>query len=324
MTYLVTGGTGFIGSRIVRDLVRQGEDVVIYDWAPATDGLERLLDKQEIEQHVKLVAGDVTDFPFLVRTLKDNNVESVVHLAALMYLDVNANPLRGIRVNCEGTVNVFEAARLLGLKKVVWESSGSVFGPPEKYAEEYIPNDAPHYPQNLYGAAKSFDENAAAYYTDRYRVDITALRLVMVYGAGQKRGRNARIIRELVANPAIGIPGNVPAAADNLLGWMYVDDAARATVMACQVANPPTRAYSVRGDICTIGEIAEYVKRLAPGADITLLPPEKSGASTIMTCKYDMTPFETEIGYRPQWTIRDGLRETMNIVRTENGLPPLA
>lgn len=320
MTYLVTGGTGFIGARIVRDLVRQGDNVVVYDWAPAADGLEKLLDKQEIEQHVKLVAGDVTDFAFLVRTLKDNKVESVIHLAALMYLDVNANPLRGIRVNCEGTVNIFEAARLLGLKKVVWESSGSVFGPPGKYAEEYIPNDAPHYPQNLYGAAKSFDENVAAYYTDRYKVDISALRLVMVYGAGQKRGRTARIIQELVAGPALGKPGKVPAAADNLMGWMYVDDAARATVMAAGVANPPTKAYSVRGDICTIGEIAGHVKKLVPGADIAFLPPEKSGGGAIMTCKYDMTPFETDIGYRPQWTIENGLKETMNIVRAESGL----
>ena len=87
---------------------------------------------------------------------------------------------------------------MLGLKKVVWISSGSIFGPPEAYKEEYIPNNAPHYPQNLYGMTKSLDEHFAAYYADKYNLDIEAIRLVLVYGAWQSRGRTAAIIREMV------------------------------------------------------------------------------------------------------------------------------
>ena len=323
MTYLVTGGAGFIGSRVVRDLVREGEQVVVYDWFPETDGLERLLDREEIETRVRIVHGDVTDYPHLVRTIRDNDIETIVHMAAMMLLEVNANPLRGVRVNCEGTVSIFEAARFLGVKKVVWPSSGSVFGPPDMYDEEYIPNDAPHFPQNIYGAAKSFDEFVAAYYVDRYKLDITALRLVMVYGYGQKHGRTARIIRELVCNPATGKPGKVPAAGDNVLGWTYVDDAAAAIVTACKVQNPPSKAYSVRGEIRTVQEIADYVAGLVPTADITLLALEKSASHTIMTCKYDMTRIEEDLGYHPQWTMHQGIKETMNEARREQGLPPL-
>src|SRR3972149_10449032 len=115
MTYLVTGGTGFIGSRVVGDLGKSGEDVVVYDWAPSEASLSGLLSRDELHDRVKLVAGDVTDFPLLVATLKEHEADKVIHLASLMYLEVNANPLRGIRVNCEGTANVFEAARLLGV-----------------------------------------------------------------------------------------------------------------------------------------------------------------------------------------------------------------
>ncbi len=323
MAYLVTGGTGFIGSRVVRDLVNRGETVVAFDWAPSTAALESVISAEKIKEQVHIVAGDVTDYALLVRTFKDYDVRKVIHLASLMYLDVNANPLRGIRINCEGTANVFEAARFLGLEKVVWESSGSVFGPPQKYAEEYIPNDAPHYPQNLYGAAKSFNEQVAAYYAGRYHMDITALRLVMVYGPGQKRGRTAQIIQELVANPALGKPGRVPAALDNILGWVYIDDAARATVMASDAVRPPTLAYSISGDVCTVGDIAEYVKTLVPGAELSFLPAEKSRGDAIMAVKYDMAPFEHEVGYRPQWTMQDGIRETLNAVRRENGLTPI-
>jgi UDP-glucose 4-epimerase len=323
MTYLVTGGAGFIGSHVVRDLVREGEQVVVYDWFPERKGLERLLSEEEIESSVKIVHGDVTNFSQLIGTLQENNVEKVIHMAALMLHEVNANPLLGVKVNCEGTVSVFEAARFLGLKKVVWPSSGSVFGPAEMYPQEYIPNDAPHYPQNIYGAAKSFDEFVAAYYSNRYGLDITALRFVMVYGAGQVRGRTARIIRELVCNPALGKPGKVPAAGDNVLGWTYVDDAARATVMASKASQTRTKAFSVRGEIHTVQEIADYVKELLLGADITLLPLERSASHTIMTCKYETRLIEEELGYHPQWTMKEGIKETVNIVRRENGLAPL-
>lgn len=321
MTYLITGGTGFIGSRVTRDLVREGESVVVYDWAPESAMLERLLTGDEIEDKVKIVRGDVTDFEYLVGTIKRYRVEKIVHLAALLLHDVNANPLLAVKVNCEGTVAVFEAARILGLKKVVWASSGSVFGPPEAYSREYIPDDAPHYPQNLYGGTKSLDEQFAAYYAGRYGLDIEAIRLVLVYGAWQSRGRTANIVREMVVNPALGLPGKVPAARENVLGWTYVDDAARAIVLACKAGKTGARAFSVRGMIHSIGEIIDYVTELIPGADISTLSLEKSKSHLIMTCKYDMTGIEEELGFRLRWTMKQGIRETINMVRRENGLP---
>jgi nucleoside-diphosphate-sugar epimerase len=321
VTYLVTGGTGFIGSRVTRDLVREGESVVAYDWAPESIMLERLLTKEEIENKVKIIRGDVTDFAHLVSTLKQNNVEKIVHLAALMLYDVNANPLLGLKINCEGTVGIFEAARLIGLKKVVWTSSGSVFGPPEDYSQEYIPDDAPHYPQNLYGSTKSLDEQFAIYYSDKYGLDIEAIRLVLVYGAWQSRGRTAAIIREMVANPALGRPGKVPAARENILGWTYVDDAARAIVLACKANKTKTRSFSVRGMIHSIGEIIDYVMELIPDANISVLSLEKSKSHLIMTCKYDMTNIEKELGFHLQWTMKQGIKETINMIRTDKGIP---
>jgi nucleoside-diphosphate-sugar epimerase len=323
MTYLITGGTGFIGSRVVRDLVRDGESVVIYDWSPEIIMLERLLTSEEIKNKVKIVRGDVTDFAHLISTIKQNNVEKVVHLAALLLHDVNANPFLAVKINCEGTVAVFEAARLLGLKKVVWISSGSVFGPPEAYPQEYIPNNAPHYPQNLYGGTKSLDEQFAEYYAGRYGLDIEAIRLVLVYGAWQTRGRTSAIIREMVANPAIGKPGKVPAARDNILGWTYVDDAASAIVLACNAARTKTRAFSVRGMIHSIGEIIDYVKELIPNAEISVLSLEKSQSHLIMTCKYDMTTIEEELGFSLRWTMKQGIKETINMIRKEKGLTPV-
>jgi len=320
MTILVTGGTGFIGSRVTRDLVKKGENVVVFDWTPEKIMLERMIPAQDLEKQVKVVQGDVTNFAHMLGVIKQNNIDTVIHCAALLLHDVNANPLLGVRVNCEGTVAVFEAARLLGLKKVVWISSGSVFGPPEAYAEEYIPNDALHIPQNLYGGTKSLDEQFANYYVERYNLDIVAIRLVLVYGAWQSRGRTANIIREMVANPATGKPGKIPAARENVLGWTYVDDAARAIVLASQGPRTKTRSFSVRGNIHSVGEIVDYVKSLLPQASVSTLDLEKSKSHLIMTCKYDMARIEEELGFKLQWSMKEGIKETINQIRREKGL----
>ncbi len=321
MTILVTGGAGFIGSCVIRDLVREGEKVVIYDIFPRMNSIERMLDRDEIERNVKVIQGDVTDYALLIKTLKENEVEKIIHLAAIMILEFNANPLLGVKVNLEGTACVFEAARFLGIKRVVWTSSGSVFGPGTMYEEEYIPNDAPHYPQNLYGGAKSFNELLAGHYINRFGMDITALRFVMVYGPGQTNGRTAAIMRQMVYNPAVGKPGRVPAAADNVLGWTYVDDAARATVMAVKASNLKTKAFSVMGKIHTVQEVADVVHSVLPEAKIDLMPLEKSQSHTIMTCKYDTKRIEEELGFYPRWTMEKGMIETINIIRREHGLP---
>ena len=81
MAYLVTGGTGLIGSRIVRDILREGESAVAYDLYPESTFLEQLLSDKEKEQ-VKIIRGDVTDLPYLLHTVKENNIDTIIHLAS--------------------------------------------------------------------------------------------------------------------------------------------------------------------------------------------------------------------------------------------------
>ena len=316
MAYLITGGTGLIGSRVVRDLVKNQEQVIVYDMYPAADVFKDLLTENEIAR-IKLIRGDVTDFPFLLRTVKENKVNIIIHMAYLLGEATSANPPLGIKVNCGGTVNVFEIARQMKIDRVVWASSLTVFGPPDKYPQEYVPNDAPHYPIGLYGATKAFNENVALHYFQEYHTDIIGIRYSGVYGFGQARGIFGGIMRELISNPVAGKPGKVPFG-DDEIGWLYVDDAANATLMACKVPTTRTRTFTIDGELRSIKEAVAYVKQLMPQADIAVEP----GLWGI-TQKFDISPLKQEIGYKPEWPMERGLKAIINNTRRQQGLPEL-
>src|SRR3954447_24982676 len=119
---LITGGLGAIGSYVVRALVDAGARPVAY--SPRGD--TRLV--ADVADRLDVVAGDVLDLPHLLRTIREHDVRHVVHLASLVVPTSQVNPLRAVKTNVEGTLHVFEAARVLGLRRVVYLSSKGVLG----------------------------------------------------------------------------------------------------------------------------------------------------------------------------------------------------
>ena len=166
----------------------------------------------------------------------------MIHTAAIIG---GAESALTTRVNCDGTVNIFEVARKLNIKKVVFASSIAVFGPQERYAEEYIPNDAPHFPSSVYGATKSFGEACGRFYFSAHGLDTVAIRLPHIYGLGRTRGIGRQVDDELFIKPVLlGVPGRVPFG-DDVHNWLYVEDAARALVTAAWAGT--TKTTSVYG-----------------------------------------------------------------------------
>jgi len=310
MRYLITGGTGFIGAHLTRLLVQEGKEVVTYNRDPRQEILDHLIGKEQLTS-VRIIRGDITDLAHLIRTAQEFNVTTIVHLAAMLSRASAENPSLAVRINCDGTANVFETARILGLEKVVYASSNTVFGPPEKYAREVISNDAPHYPSTVYGACKSLNERLAEFYFNEYGVDSVGLRFPVVYGVGHKEGNASSILtEELMVKPALGKPGQVPYSGNEILNWLYVEDAARGVIMATQKARTKTRTFNMGGEICSVSAAAEYVKKLIPGADLTLLPRRIE-----FTGKFESTRIREEIGFQAQWTLERGIKEVIDSVR---------
>jgi UDP-glucose 4-epimerase len=303
--YLITGGNGFIGAFVARLLLKDGNEVVTFNVDPDRSHLLRVLDPEDYKRLV-FVLGDVTDLSGLIRTCQQYQIDKIIHMAGLLSIDASANPIAAVKVNIEGTVNVLDTARILNLKRVVYASTLGVFGTPDKRGNEYIMNDAPQAPANIYAAAKTFNEVCAAHYTDQWGVDTIGLRYSFTYGEGQTRGFTGALAQELFENPVLGKPGKLPYTEENV-SWLYVEDAARATVLASQADRTKTRAFSVDGYLCSIREVIAIVQKLVPGADIELL-----NMPAPLVNNYDCTPAREELGYAPQWTVERGVERLIS------------
>src|SRR5262245_17122051 len=128
-TYLVTGAHGFIGAWVVKRLLAENLNVIIFDQSADPRRLLLLMNEAEIARG-KMVEGDITDGELVSRIVEDERVTHIIHLAGLQVPTCRANPRLGAMVNVIGTINVFEAAKQADgrVKKVVYASSAAVFG----------------------------------------------------------------------------------------------------------------------------------------------------------------------------------------------------
>jgi nucleoside-diphosphate-sugar epimerase len=318
MRYLVTGGTGFIGAYAIRELVAAGHQVTALDLAPNEAFLHMVLGAAA-SASVRVIGADVTDLPMMLRAIREVSAERVVHLAATLSISSELNALRTLKVNCEGTINMFEASLACGVNKVVWASSVAVFGAAEREDRHPIANDAWHTPTGLYGAVKALNEQLGRHYKRRRGLDNVGLRFTHVYGYGKAltipRGTGVDYLSELLEKPAAGEPG-VISNGDDEPDWLYVEDVARAIRLASEAPPSAAAGLTICGDTRPMQEAVAYVRRLLPEARLQVLP-----GGNHRGIRYDASVTEATIGYSPQYPMEAGFRKTINTVRSQRGLP---
>jgi nucleoside-diphosphate-sugar epimerase len=315
-TVLVTGGTGFIGSYVARDLLDHGHEVVAYDRSTDT----RILEKVGAADAVEVRGGDVTDATDVAHAIRETGATHVVHLAALLTTAAAANPRAAMRVNVEGTNNVFEAARLLPeVERVAWASSAAAYAPPEAYGDRFVTEDDLVSPDTLYGATKEYNEHQARVYHEEFDVSHVALRPTVAYGPYRETGGSA-FLANIVEKPALGEPFAVEYG-DQVIDWQHVRDIAQAFRRAAFTpdADLGRRVYNVRGELATIREAVETVREIVPDADLTV----SDAGQLPWTQRLDMTAAKADLGYEPEYGLERGFRDYIDVLRREHGLDPI-
>ncbi|HEY3232829.1 MAG TPA: NAD-dependent epimerase/dehydratase family protein, partial [Roseiflexaceae bacterium] len=184
--FLITGALGCIGAWVVRTLVREGAQPVVFDLAGDPRRLKLIMAPDELER-VTFVHGDITDLASLERALDEHAITHVIHLAALQVPFCRANPPLGARVNVVGTVNIFEAVakRRERIDRVVYASSIAIYDAADADPAGAVSHGALGHPMTLYGVYKQANEGTARVYSQDAKVSSIGLRPCIVYGPGR-------------------------------------------------------------------------------------------------------------------------------------------
>ena len=315
-TVLVTGALGAIGSWVTRKLVDQGIRVVTYDARLDTTLTKDVVDK------VNCTVGDILDLPSIIHTIRHYGVERIIHMAAIMNDQADANPLMGFRINAEGALNVFEAARLTDIKRVVFTSSKGVYditrGDHTHPTYKPIDEDYPKMPVDVYGSTKLFVENMALNYNRIYGLDCIILRFASTYGPGKLARHGAfAITSNIIEHAMLRKPLNIPQGRDQMDDMVYNKDVANGIVLACFAENVKHRIFHLgTGKAETLRHFIEIVDKIFGGVPIKIGP----GLNFLGTKSPRYSVFNIErarmgLGYNPQYDLEAGVKDYVGTVK---------
>jgi nucleoside-diphosphate-sugar epimerase len=308
MRVLVTGGGGFLGAAAVRALVARGDTAIAFDTQ-----LAGLAGAESSERLIR-VPGDITDMANVAQALMVHKPDAVVHCAAIVgVLSSLGSPINVVRVNVEGSLNVFEAMRLAGVRRCIHISSEETYG---AFRADRIDETHPLDPVMPYGICKAAVEQLGRSYRDLHGLEVVNLRTSWVYGPGLPR---ERIPKTLIDAALAGRRLHVPSGADAAIDHTYVDDVAAAILAALDHEQHRYDAYNVAsGTAPTVAEIIAIVRELVPGAQLSVGPgPYRHGDRVELVRKgaLDVSRATAELGWRPRYDIRTGLAAYVNSLR---------
>jgi threonine 3-dehydrogenase len=266
MSILITGGAGFIGVELTREYLKKGEKLVVFD--------RQIVDSPfSEEKEVTLVCGDITSFAEVLNVVRENNVDTIFHLAAISSAASEANPWASIDINALGTYHMLEAARLFGVKKIVFSSS---MGSYTLSKDTVVTEDTKQRPTLIYGVTKVFGELLGLYYARKFGIDFRGIRLPQVLGPHAKGYGFGQYNPWMIEAAIKGTPFEIWAPPDTVLPLLYVKDAIRSLLMLSDAESSrlTTRVYNI-GQILpppTAQDVLNETKKYYPDAKISFKP----------------------------------------------------
>jgi len=304
-TALVTGGAGFIGSNLVRALLERGDDVRVLD--NFSTGNRANLEGLDVE----IVEGELRSYERVHNAVRDTEV--VYHLGALGSVPRSVqDPLTSNAVNVEGTLNVLLAARDVGVRRVVFSSSTSVYGSSRQLpTSETTPPD----PLSPYGVAKLAAERYCISFSRVYEsFESVVLRYFNVFGERQSpSSQYAAVVPLFITAIATGLPVQIHGDGEQSRDFTYVGNVVDATILAAEAPEASGEAFNIAaGSPASINTIADTIASIL-GEPVTreYLP---SRAGDIRDSWADLSKAERILGYHPSIGLEEGLRRTVGFL----------
>jgi UDP-glucose 4-epimerase len=321
MKFLVTGGTGFIGWRVARNLLARGVPLVVADWS--IDPSVRCRLDAERDGLATFVECDVSE-PRNIECIFESHpdITHAIHLAYLMSAEVEADPPLGVRVNVLGMANMFETVLKHGLQRMVFTSSETVYGASQRvYGDRPVTEADFCSPADhvfTYGVMKILNEFMAQKYVQKHGISIACARPPVVFGHGRKRG-SLLWAETFVSLPAIGEAVTLPFSAETRDCWVYVDDCAEQLVRLALKSKLSHFAYNSSGHSVSAREFANCVRHWLPEAEIGF---DENKSSTPLVDELDGSRLIQEIDFTPR-PLKTSILAHINEARTAASLPPL-
>lgn len=313
---VITGGSGFIGSNLAIELVKRGMRVRVLD----DFSTGRRVNLAPVISDVEIFEGDMRLADGVANAIR--GAAYVFHQGAMTSVFRSVKDPRGCHAtNLTGTLNVLIAARDAGAERVVYASSAAVYGEPDTLP---VHEGLPTRPASPYGATKLAGEAYASAFHATHGLSAVSLRYFNVFGPRQNPGSEyASVVPKFVSQTLAGEPATIFGDGRQTRDFTFVGDVVRANILAAEAPDEVSgRAFNVAGGAPrSVGELLETIQRIVPGDHpAPVHAPPRPGE--VRESAADVTRSREELGYEPSASFEEGLRETIEWVKTHEVLGP--
>jgi UDP-glucose 4-epimerase len=310
---IVTGGAGFIGSELVRQLTADASHVVVID--NLTNGKRENLG--DIQGHVTLLEYDIRDVSAYAPILGDASI--VYNLACLGVRHSVHSPLENHDVNASGTLRLLEASRVAGVPKFVYVSSSEVYGTAQRVP---MTEDHPTFPSTVYGGSKLAGEAYTRAYYRTYGFPTVVVRPFNTYGPrSHHEGDSGEVIPKFMLRCLAGKPMIVFGDGTQTRDFTYVSDSARGIILAATTTAAIGRTLNLgSGFELSINELARTIAEIADTPDAEIVH-EEARPGDVLRLYADMSHAQALLGYAPQVGLEQGLTQLLDWYKKQNVSP---
>ena len=303
MATLITG-LGLVGTSFAQLALKRGEPVVFYDFQPRREFLAKKLGSAD----VAVVQKDIRDLPALIQAMQEHKVDTVIHTAGLIGGRVAEALYTGLQINVMGTINVAEAVRLTGVKRLVQISTMGVY---DRRMEGSTPLDEnfPRGPGEAYGNSKVAKELMVEAYQRLYGFELIILRLANVYGFGHFWGGSSggEMIQTLLQKGITGGVVRIPQEQARDFEYIYYKDVGRALDRAATVAAPSKTVFNIgTGVVTKFEDLVGLAQKLSPKLEVEIMPGKAPRSSKQ---PINIARAKEVLGWAPQYTMETGFQD---------------